>query len=98
MQIYDDVLNSWKGDQLINAQESLTVDFSWSTCNTFQNSSHHILASRALIRARLRKWDEAMTDAKEVFDARLLHTVNLIPIFTSPSKSCHPLLATSQRV
>ncbi|KAF8551249.1 hypothetical protein OG21DRAFT_1445453 [Imleria badia] len=65
IQIYDEVLNSWKHDQLTNADESLTTDLSWSTFTTIQNSSHHILASRALVRARLRQWDEAMTDAKE---------------------------------
>jgi hypothetical protein len=34
----------------------------------------HVLASRALVRARLRQWDEAIADAEEVPVAQFSHT------------------------
>ena len=45
-----------------------------------RNPSHHALASRALVRARLRQWDAAIADAREVFLAWLSHTLSLIYI------------------
>ena len=68
----DAVFNYWKHDQLANAKNVL-IDS--------RNSSHHILASRALVRARLREWDDAIADAKEVFAAHLSYKLTLIPTY-----------------
>ena len=40
---------------------------------------HHVLASRALVRARLGQWDAALVDAIEVHVAPLLLTWTLTP-------------------
>ncbi|KAF8548526.1 hypothetical protein OG21DRAFT_750343 [Imleria badia] len=53
------MLNSRKHDQLANAEKSLTAVLD------SQNPSRHLLASRALVRARLGLWDEAIGDANE---------------------------------
>ncbi|KAF8548528.1 hypothetical protein OG21DRAFT_750496 [Imleria badia] len=58
--IDDAALDLWKQDQLAGAQASLTAAIAAS-----RNPRHHALASRALVRARLRQWDEAIVDAKE---------------------------------
>lgn len=61
IEIGDTVLKLWKHDQLEDAEASLTAVIVAS-----QNLSEHVLASRALIRARLRKWDAALLDAGKV--------------------------------
>ena len=61
IKIGDTVLKLWKHDQLEDAEASLTAVIVAS-----QNLSEHVLASRALIRARLRKWDAALLDAGKV--------------------------------
>ena len=45
-----------------------------------RNRSHHALASRALVRARLGQWDTAIADATEVFVPLLPHALSLIYI------------------
>ncbi|KAG6375175.1 hypothetical protein JVT61DRAFT_3383 [Boletus reticuloceps] len=61
IQIDDAALQSWKQGQLANAEALLTA----AAMHTSLNASHHILASRALIRTRLGDWDAAIVDAKE---------------------------------
>lgn len=61
-QIDDAALDSWKRDQFENAEALLTAAIPKS-----QNPSHHVLASRALVRARLLQWDSAVVDAEKVF-------------------------------
>ncbi|KAF8553154.1 hypothetical protein OG21DRAFT_1485613 [Imleria badia] len=59
--IDDTALDSWKRDQLANTDAFLTAAIAMADRNT----SHHALASRALVRARLRRWDAAIADANE---------------------------------
>ena len=68
-------LHSWKHDQLANTEAILTASIHDS-----RNPSHHTLACRALVRARLRQWDAAITDATQVFVALLPHALSLIYI------------------
>ena len=75
IRINDAALHSWKHNQLANAEVLLTAEIHES-----RNSSHHALASRALVRARLRQWDAAIADATEVFAALLSHALSLIYI------------------
>ena len=73
IQIDGTALNSWKLNQLADAEASLT--------QAIRNSqSHHALASRALVRARLLQWDQAIADATEVFLHLLFHALILIHI------------------
>ena len=69
IQVDDAALHSWKHDQLENADALLTVAIpeSW-------NPTHHVLASRALVRARLRQWDAALVDAEQVVVPLFSHT------------------------
>jgi WD40 repeat protein len=60
IRIDDAALHSWKHNQLANAEALLTPAIHKS-----RNPSHHALASRALVRARLRQWDAAIADATE---------------------------------
>ncbi|KAF8428478.1 hypothetical protein L210DRAFT_876295, partial [Boletus edulis BED1] len=60
LQIDDATLLLWKQDQLTNAEELLTV-----AITTSPNTTHHLLASRALVRAHLREWDTALVDAEK---------------------------------
>ena len=48
------------------AEASLTA-----TAPTSLNPTHHVLASRALVRARLQQWDAAIADAKQVLSFSL---------------------------
>ncbi|KAF8436821.1 hypothetical protein L210DRAFT_3547707 [Boletus edulis BED1] len=61
--IDDAVLHAWKHDQLENAEALLTAAISESP-----NPAHPIFASRALMRARLRRWDAALEDAEKALD------------------------------
>ena len=60
------MLDSWKNDQLANAEALLAA-----TIDDSQNPSRHALASRALVCARLGRWDTALIDAEMVLDALL---------------------------
>ncbi|KAH0838856.1 hypothetical protein J3R83DRAFT_7270 [Lanmaoa asiatica] len=59
IRIDDAALDSWNHDQLENAETLLTQAISET-----RNPSHHVLASRALVRARLRDCDAAVIDAE----------------------------------
>ena len=72
IQIDDASLESWKLDQLENANALLTAAIAES-----RNPTHHVLASRALVRARLRLWDAALVDANQVLAALFSHTLTL---------------------
>ena len=61
IQIDAAALDSWRQDQLANADALLTAAIPES-----QSPSHHVLASRALVRARLQQWDAALIDAEKV--------------------------------
>ncbi|KAN0088012.1 WD40-repeat-containing domain protein, partial [Tylopilus felleus] len=65
IQIDQSVLNAWKNNRLEDAEASLT-----SAINQHQRPSHHLLAARALIRARLEHWDEALVDASKAIDGQ----------------------------
>ncbi|KAF8546584.1 hypothetical protein OG21DRAFT_1491063 [Imleria badia] len=60
IQINDAALYSWKHNQLKNAGALLTA-----AIPTSRYPTHHLLASRALVRARLQEWDTAIVDATE---------------------------------
>lgn len=66
------MLDCWKRGQLCNAEALITAAIPAS-----QNTAHHLLATRALVRARLGQWDAAVADAEEVFVALLLHAWTL---------------------
>jgi hypothetical protein len=70
------VLHAWKHDQLEIANALLTA-----AIPDPRNLNHHVLASRALVRARLRHWDTALVDAKEVLAALFSHTLTLTSIY-----------------
>ena len=75
IRIDDAALHSWKHNQLATAEALLTAAIHKS-----RNTSHHALASRALVRARLRQWNAAIADATKVFVALLSHALTLIYI------------------
>ena len=75
IRIDDAALHSWKHNQLANAEALLTAAIHKS-----HNPSHHALANRALVRARLRQCDAAIADATEVFLTLLSHALSLIYI------------------
>ena len=81
IQIEEAILDLWKLDKLASAEAFLTAAIPAS-----QNSTHHLLASRALVRARLGQWDTAINDAKEVFAALFSHTLTLTLIYTKSIK------------
>ncbi|KAF8123182.1 hypothetical protein EV363DRAFT_1587463 [Boletus edulis] len=60
IEIDDAVLESWKHNQLESTDTLLTT-----AIETSVNTSHHVFASRALVRARLRRWDAALEDAEK---------------------------------
>ena len=66
-------LHSWKQDRLADTETSLTGAITDS-----RNQSHHALANRALVRARLRHWDLAIEDAENVSLRLLFHTLIFI--------------------
>ncbi|KAF8547208.1 hypothetical protein OG21DRAFT_1501672 [Imleria badia] len=65
LQIDDMVLDSWKCDQLLTAEALLTAAILKS-----RDPSSHVLAGRALVKGRLRKWDAALADAKQSIKIR----------------------------
>ena len=70
--IDDTVLDAWKNDQLEDAEASLTT-----AIHQHQHPGYHFLAARALVRARLQRWDEALIDAQMVLLALLSHLLTL---------------------
>ncbi|KAF8139668.1 WD40-repeat-containing domain protein [Boletus edulis] len=60
IQIDDAALDLWKNGQLEEAQALLT-----EATLASQSPHHHVLASRAIVRARLRQWGAAIEDAKK---------------------------------
>ncbi|KAF8548746.1 hypothetical protein OG21DRAFT_1489116 [Imleria badia] len=60
IRIDDAALDLWKHDQLTDTAALLTTAIA-----TSQNPSHDALASRAIVRARLRQWDQAVDDAEK---------------------------------
>ena len=81
IQIGDAAFKSWMRDELANAEASLTV-----AIPTSLNYGHHVLASRALVRARLREWDAAIADAKKVLSSFPLSHDGADATLHSPSK------------
>ena len=61
IQIDDAILDLWKRDHLENAESPLSASI-----NQSQNPNDHLLASRALVRTRLQRWDTALLDAEMV--------------------------------
>ena len=59
----------------MNAEALLTA-----AIDEARSSGHNALASRALVRVRLRKWDAAIADATEVSAALLSHALSLTVI------------------
>ena len=74
-------LDLWKHDQLENADMLLTAAITASL-----HPSHHVLASRAIIRARLQDWDAALVDAKEVLIVFIPRSLMLTLIYIKASK------------
>ena len=62
-------LNAWKHGQLVDAEVLLSRAI----------PTYHVLASRALVRARLGEWDAAIADAEEVHVVSFSHAWSLIP-------------------
>ena len=81
IQIDDVVLHSWKYNQLETAVALLTAAISDP-----RNPNHHVLTSRALVRARLCHWDAALVNAEEVLAALFSHTLRLTSIYTKAVK------------
>ena len=84
MHIDDTALDLWKQDQLTEVETSLTAAIA-----TPQESSHHLLATRALIRARTQEWDAAIIDADSVcviprLSTRILTLIYIKAIETHP--------------
>ena len=75
LDITNAALDSWKQDQLTDTE----------------NQSHHALANRALVRARLRHWDLAIEDAENVCLRSLSHTLMFILKYYQSIK-IHPSL------
>ena len=61
-------LDGWENGQLTLAEALMTA-----AIQTSKDTTHHELASRALVRARLRKWDAALEDAEKVYVALPSH-------------------------
>jgi hypothetical protein len=81
IRIDDAALDPWQHDQLDNADALLTAAITES-----RNTNHHALASRALVRARLRQWDAALVDAEQVLVSLFSHTLSLTSIYTKAIK------------
>ena len=74
IQIDDAALDTWKNDQLEDAEALLTT-----AIHRHQRPGYHFLAARALVRARLQHWDEALVDAQMVLLALLSDLLTLTP-------------------
>ena len=69
-------LNAWEHSQFTDAEALLTTAIPTS------KKRHHVLASRALLRARLGQWDASLVDAIEMHVAPLSRTWTLTPCET----------------
>ena len=69
-------LNAWERGQFMNAEALLSAAIPTS------KNTHHVHASRALVRARLGQWDAALVDAKGVCVTPLSQTWTLTPFRT----------------
>ena len=74
IQIDDAALDAWKNDQLEDAEALPTT-----VIHQHQLPDYDFLAARALVRARLQHWDEALVDAQMVLLALLSHSLTLTP-------------------
>ena len=74
IQIDDTILDLWRHDQLANAEKLLNP----RNPRILPGNRSHALASRALVRARLRQWDAAIADTTAVCVAPLSHALSLI--------------------
>ena len=74
IQIDHAALDAWKNDQLEDAEALLTT-----AIYKHQHPDYHVLAARALVRARLEHWDEALVDAQMVLLPLLSHSLTLTP-------------------
>ena len=83
IEIDNAALDAWKNDHLEDAEALLT------TAIQHQRPRHHFLAARALVRARLEHWDEALADAEMVLIALLSHSLTLRPTHTK-AIDAHP--------
>ncbi|KAF8551263.1 YVTN repeat-like/Quino protein amine dehydrogenase [Imleria badia] len=66
IRVDDAALALWEYDQLADTEALLTTAIA-----TPQNTSHHALVGRALVRARLRQWDAALDDAEKSIKIQL---------------------------
>ena len=82
--IDDAALNAWKNDQLEDAEALLNT-----AIHRHQHLGYHSLAARALVRARLEHWDEALVDAEMVLLVLLSHPLTLTPSRTK-AIDAHP--------
>ena len=71
----DTMLNSCKFNRFVDTEASLT-----KAIHNSQSQTHHALASWALVWACLLQWDQAITNATEVFLHLLSHALILIQI------------------
>ena len=71
--ITDAALDSWRQDRLADTEISLT-----ETITNSPNQTHHALANRALVRARLCHWHLAIEDAENVSLHLLSYTLMFI--------------------
>ena len=77
IQIDDAALDAWKNDRLEDAEALLTT-----AIHQHQRPDYDFLAARALVRARLQHWDEALVDAQMVTLTLLSHSLTLRPTRT----------------
>ena len=61
IRIENAALDAWKNGQLTDVETLLTA-----AIPTSMGTAHHVLASRALVRACMRQWDAALVDAERV--------------------------------
>ena len=74
IQIDNAALDAWKSDQLEDVEALLTT-----AIHQHQQPAYHLLAARALVRARLQQWDQALVDAQMVLLTLLSHSLTLTP-------------------
>ena len=74
IKIDDAALDAWKNDQVEDAEALLTT-----AIHQYRHPRYHFIAARALARARLQHWDEALVDAQMVLLALLSHSLTLTP-------------------
>ena len=82
------MLDAWKNDQLEDAEALLTT-----LIHQHPHPSYHFLAARALVRARLQHWDEALVDAQMVLLALLSYSLTLTPSCTKANDAQPSMIA-----